>query len=78
MIFQSGAFVWPLAVNPVSYLVPETANQVVTRSSPPKKLVKPKTYQKSPYMNKRTKVTTLISRLEFVLGNSLFAMQGDK
>ncbi|GJR30771.1 ulp1 protease family, C-terminal catalytic domain-containing protein [Tanacetum coccineum] len=29
-------------------------------------------------MNKRTKVTSLIKRLEFVLGNSLFAMQGDK
>nr|GFA32479.1 hypothetical protein [Tanacetum cinerariifolium] len=41
-------------------------------------IVKPPTYMNSPYMNKRIKVTSLIKRLEFVLGNSLFAMQGDK
>ncbi|GKA90229.1 ulp1 protease family, C-terminal catalytic domain-containing protein [Tanacetum coccineum] len=41
-------------------------------------IVKPSAYLKYPYINKRTKVIPLIKRLEFVLGNSLFAMQGDK
>nr|GFB74800.1 ulp1 protease family, C-terminal catalytic domain-containing protein [Tanacetum cinerariifolium] len=29
-------------------------------------------------MNKKTNVVPKITRLEFILGNSLFAMQGDK
>nr|GEX58507.1 hypothetical protein [Tanacetum cinerariifolium] len=58
--------------------VGETPQRVVTRASPNKRIVKPHTYLTSPYMNKRTKVTSLIKRLKFVLGNSLFSMQGDK
>ncbi|GJX07139.1 ulp1 protease family, C-terminal catalytic domain-containing protein [Tanacetum coccineum] len=68
-------FVWPRAVQPLSAVCPQ---RVVTRSSPKKSIVKPPSYLNSPYMNKRTKVIPLIKRLEFVLGNSLFAMQGDK
>ncbi|GJR75323.1 hypothetical protein Tco_0087688, partial [Tanacetum coccineum] len=67
--------VWPRAVQPLSAVCPQ---RVVTRSSPKKSIVKPPSYLNSPYMNKRTKVIPLIKRLEFVLGNSLFAMQGDK
>nr|GEX79478.1 ulp1 protease family, C-terminal catalytic domain-containing protein [Tanacetum cinerariifolium] len=58
--------------------VSQTPQRVVTRSSPNKRIVKPHTYLTSPYMNKRTKVTSIIKRLEFMLGNSLFSMQGDK
>nr|GEY09643.1 ulp1 protease family, C-terminal catalytic domain-containing protein [Tanacetum cinerariifolium] len=71
-------FVWPRAVQLISVVCPQTPQRVVTRSSPTKSIVKPPTYMSFPYMNKRTKVTSLIQRLEFVLGNSLFAMQGDK
>nr|GEV87639.1 hypothetical protein [Tanacetum cinerariifolium] len=70
--------VWPRAVQLISVVYHQTPQRVVTRSSPNKRIVKPPTYLTSPYMNKRTKVTFLIKRLEFVLGNSLFAMQGDK
>nr|GFA30045.1 ulp1 protease family, C-terminal catalytic domain-containing protein [Tanacetum cinerariifolium] len=68
----------PTDKKPISIVSPQTPQRVVTRSSPTKSIVKPPTYLSSPYMNKRTKVTSLIKRLEFVLGNSLFAMQGDK
>nr|GEZ98728.1 ulp1 protease family, C-terminal catalytic domain-containing protein [Tanacetum cinerariifolium] len=76
--YEEDFFMWPRAVQPISIVCPQTPQQVVTRSSPTKSIVKPPTYLSSPYMNKRTKVTSLIKRLEFVLGNSLFAMQGDK
>ncbi|GJX27918.1 ulp1 protease family, C-terminal catalytic domain-containing protein [Tanacetum coccineum] len=66
----------PRAVQPITAVCPP--QRVVTRSSPKKSIVKPPSYLNSPYMNKRTKVIPLIKRLEFVLGNSLFAMQGDK
>ncbi|GJU64964.1 ulp1 protease family, C-terminal catalytic domain-containing protein [Tanacetum coccineum] len=69
-------FVWPRAVQPITAVCPP--QRVVTRSSPKKSIVKPPSYLNSPYMNKRTKVIPLIKRLEFVLGNSLFAMQGNK
>nr|GEW66545.1 hypothetical protein [Tanacetum cinerariifolium] len=46
--------------------------------SPKKRAVKPSSYLLSPYMNKKTNVVPKITRLEFILGNSLFAMQGDK
>nr|GEZ98297.1 ulp1 protease family, C-terminal catalytic domain-containing protein [Tanacetum cinerariifolium] len=46
--------------------------------SPEKRIVKPSCYLLSPYMNKKTKVVPKIKRLEFILGNSLFAMEGDK
>ncbi|GJW96291.1 ulp1 protease family, C-terminal catalytic domain-containing protein [Tanacetum coccineum] len=75
---EEDLFVWPRAVQPISVVCPQTPQRVVTRSSPNKRIVKPPTYLTSPYMNKRTKITSLIQRLEFVLGNSLFAMQGDK
>ncbi|GJQ98157.1 ulp1 protease family, C-terminal catalytic domain-containing protein [Tanacetum coccineum] len=47
-------------------------------ASPGKRIVKPSSYLLSPYMNKKTKVVPKITRLEFSIGNSLFAMQGDK
>jgi hypothetical protein len=46
--------------------------------SPEKRLVKPSSYLLSPYMNKKTKVQLKITRPEFVLRNSVFAMQGEK
>nr|GEW44896.1 hypothetical protein [Tanacetum cinerariifolium] len=46
--------------------------------SPKKKAMKPSSYLLSPYMNKKTNVVPKITRLKFILGNSLFAMQGDK
>nr|GFA57299.1 ulp1 protease family, C-terminal catalytic domain-containing protein [Tanacetum cinerariifolium] len=46
--------------------------------SPKKRAVKASSYLLSPYMNKKTNVVPKITRLEFILGNSLFAMQGDK
>ncbi|GJX12436.1 hypothetical protein Tco_0204194 [Tanacetum coccineum] len=76
--YEEDLFVWPRAVQPISVVCPQTPQRVVTRSSPNKRIVKPPTFLTSPYMNKKTKVTSLIKRLEFVLGNSLFAMQGDK
>ncbi|GJT48306.1 hypothetical protein Tco_0974463 [Tanacetum coccineum] len=71
-------FAWPRDVQPITAVCLQTPQRVVTRSSPNKSIVKPSAYLKSPYMNKRTKDIPLIKRLEFVLGNSLFAMQGDK
>nr|GEW06372.1 hypothetical protein [Tanacetum cinerariifolium] len=46
--------------------------------SPKKRVMKPSSYLLSPYMNKKTNVVPIITRLEFILGNSLFVMQGDK
>nr|GEU90786.1 hypothetical protein [Tanacetum cinerariifolium] len=46
--------------------------------SPEKRIVKPSCYLLSPYMNKKKKVVPKIKRLEFILGNILFAMEGDK
>nr|GEU52148.1 hypothetical protein [Tanacetum cinerariifolium] len=46
--------------------------------SPKKRAVKPSSYLLSPYMKKKTNVVLKITRMEFILGNSLFAMQGDK
>ncbi|GKE20300.1 ulp1 protease family, C-terminal catalytic domain-containing protein, partial [Tanacetum coccineum] len=76
MLEEDNLFVWPRAVQPITAMCPP--QRVVTRSSPKKSIVKPPSYLNSPYMNKRTKVIPLIKRLKFVLGNSLFAMQGDK
>nr|GEW61021.1 PH-interacting protein [Tanacetum cinerariifolium] len=46
--------------------------------SPRKRMVKPSSYLLSPYMNKKTNFFSKITKLEFIMGNSLFAMQGDK
>lgn len=53
-----------------------TPDKRATRAG--KRVVKPSSYMLSPYMNKKTKVVAKITKLEFILGNSLFAMQGDK
>nr|GEX47003.1 hypothetical protein [Tanacetum cinerariifolium] len=45
---------------------------------PGKRIVKRSSYLLSPYMNKKTKVVPKITRMEFSVGNSLFAMLGDK
>nr|GEV45322.1 hypothetical protein [Tanacetum cinerariifolium] len=60
-----------------------TPDRMGTRASkvsliPKKWIVKPSSYLLSPYMNKKTKVVPKITRLEFTIGNYLFAMQGDK
>ncbi|GJS19805.1 hypothetical protein Tco_0448437 [Tanacetum coccineum] len=68
----------PRAVQSVNVVCPQTPQRVVTPPSSKKRVVKPSSYLISPYMNKKTKVISLIKKLEFVLGNSLFAMQGDK
>ncbi|GJT65959.1 hypothetical protein Tco_1017439 [Tanacetum coccineum] len=62
---------------------PLTPERMPTHASnvspnPKKRVVKPSSYMLSPYMNKKTKVVPKITRLEFILGNSLFAMQGNK
>nr|GEY18829.1 hypothetical protein [Tanacetum cinerariifolium] len=46
-------------------------------ASPGRRIVKPSSYLLSPYINKKTKVVSKITRIEFSVGNSLFAMQGD-
>nr|GEZ21284.1 ulp1 protease family, C-terminal catalytic domain-containing protein [Tanacetum cinerariifolium] len=76
--YEEDLFVWPRVVQPISVVCPQTPQRLVTRLSPNKRIIKPSTYLTSPYMNKRIKVTSLIKRLEFVLGNSLFAIEGDK
>ncbi|GJZ57435.1 hypothetical protein Tco_0612929 [Tanacetum coccineum] len=67
----------------VSNQGPPTPDRMPTRASNAsanlgKRIVKPSSYLLSPYMNKKTKVVPRITRLEFSIGNSLFAMQGDK
>ncbi|GJT74110.1 hypothetical protein Tco_1040835 [Tanacetum coccineum] len=69
-------FVLPSKI-PVDVHYPETAEGRVTRSSPKKRISKPSAYLSSPYMNKKTVLIAQVKRLEFVLGNSVFAMQGD-
>nr|GEX32999.1 hypothetical protein [Tanacetum cinerariifolium] len=69
------------------YATLEAMNQEITPEklptqkgspNPKKRAVKPSSYLLSPYMNKKTNVVPKITKLEFILGNSLFAMQGDK
>ncbi|GJV48366.1 ulp1 protease family, C-terminal catalytic domain-containing protein [Tanacetum coccineum] len=67
----------------VSNQGPPTPDRLPNRVShasagPGKRIVKPSSYLLSPYMNERTKVVPKITKLEFIIGNSLFAMQGDK
>nr|GEW70800.1 hypothetical protein [Tanacetum cinerariifolium] len=62
---------------------PPTPDRMPTHASnananPGKGIVKPSSYLLSSYMNKKTKVVPKVTRLEFSIGNSLFAMQGDK
>ncbi|GJV71850.1 ulp1 protease family, C-terminal catalytic domain-containing protein [Tanacetum coccineum] len=62
---------------------PLTPDRMSTRAfevspSPKKRIVKLSSYLLSPYMNKKTKVVPKITRLKFIVRNSLFAMQGDK
>ncbi|GKA75890.1 hypothetical protein Tco_0782268, partial [Tanacetum coccineum] len=58
----------------------EALNEVATPQIQPtqKRVVKPSSYVLSPYMNKKTNVVPKITKMEFIVGNSLFAMQGDK
>ncbi|GJR15986.1 peptidase C48, SUMO/sentrin/Ubl1 [Tanacetum coccineum] len=58
----------------------EALNEVVTPQIQPtqKRVVKPSSYVLSPYMNKKTNVVPKITKLEFIVGNSLFDIQGDK
>nr|GFA46346.1 ulp1 protease family, C-terminal catalytic domain-containing protein [Tanacetum cinerariifolium] len=59
-------------------ITPEKLSTQKASPSPKKGDVKPTSYLLSPYMNKKTNVVPKITRLEFILGNSLFALQGDK
>ncbi|GKA77552.1 hypothetical protein Tco_0784013, partial [Tanacetum coccineum] len=63
-------------VKPVNMVQPLTPERVF--SSPSKEYVKPVKPVNSPYMCRRIDVTARCKRVEFVLGNSLFAMEGDK
>ncbi|GJT56812.1 hypothetical protein Tco_0991866 [Tanacetum coccineum] len=57
---------------------PVTPERMPTQKASPipqKRVVKPSPYILSPYMNKKTNVVPKITRLEFILGNSVFAMQ---
>ncbi|GKD01977.1 hypothetical protein Tco_1172251, partial [Tanacetum coccineum] len=74
--YEEDLFVWPSKV-PVDVHRPKTVEGRVTCSSPKKRISKSSAYLSSPYMNKKTVVIAQVKRLEFVLGNSLFAMQGD-
>ncbi|PWA53295.1 Peptidase C48, SUMO/Sentrin/Ubl1 [Artemisia annua] len=65
---------------------PATPERVTTRASkgspeiilPEKRVVKLSSFLCSPYMNKKTKVVPRITKVEFMVGNSLFSMQADK
>ena len=65
---------------------PGTPERVATRVSkgspeiilPEKRVAKPSSFLCSPYMNKKTKVVPRMTRVEFMVGNGLFCMQGDK
>ena len=65
---------------------PSTPERVATRASnvspevvlPEKRAVKPSPFLCSPYMNQKTKIVPNITMVEFIVGNSLFSMQGDK
>ncbi|PWA51856.1 hypothetical protein CTI12_AA460020 [Artemisia annua] len=64
----------PGAINP---------HNIATRAfdvspSPVKRLVKPSSYLLSSYMNKKTRVELKMTKPEFILGNSIFAMRGEK
>ena len=78
VLIQEDFLNWPRVVQPLNTDCPKTPERVVTRSSPKKRTVKPSCYLSSPYENKPTKVIAMVQRIEFELGNSLFAMQGDK
>nr|GFC06223.1 ulp1 protease family, C-terminal catalytic domain-containing protein [Tanacetum cinerariifolium] len=66
----------PRVVEPINMVQPSTPKRVF--SSPSKEYVKPVKTVNTPYMCRRIDVTARCKRIEFVLGNSLFAMEGDK
>nr|GEX42597.1 ELM2 domain-containing protein [Tanacetum cinerariifolium] len=67
---------WPRVVEPINMVQPSTPKRVF--SSPSKGYVKPDKTVNTPYMCRRIDVTARCKRIEFVLGNSLFAMDEDK
>nr|GFB04755.1 ulp1 protease family, C-terminal catalytic domain-containing protein [Tanacetum cinerariifolium] len=67
---------WPRVVEPVNMAQPSTPKRVF--SSPIKEYVKPVKTVNTPYMCRRIDVTARCKRINFVLGNSLFTMEGDK
>nr|GEU58043.1 hypothetical protein [Tanacetum cinerariifolium] len=66
----------PRVVEPINMVQHSTPKRVF--SSPSKGYVKPVKTVNTPYMCRRSDVTARCKRIEFVLGNSLFAMEGDK
>nr|GEW07471.1 hypothetical protein [Tanacetum cinerariifolium] len=67
---------WPRVVEPINMVQPSTPKRVF--SSPSKGYVKPVKTVNTPYICRRIDVTARCKRIKFVLGNSLFAMEGDK
>nr|GEV35475.1 ulp1 protease family, C-terminal catalytic domain-containing protein [Tanacetum cinerariifolium] len=67
---------WPRVVEPVNMVQPSTPERVF--SSPSKEYVKPVKPVNLPYMCRRIDVAARCKRVEFMLGNNLFAMEGDK
>nr|GFB75212.1 ulp1 protease family, C-terminal catalytic domain-containing protein [Tanacetum cinerariifolium] len=67
---------WPRVFEPINTVQPSTPKRVF--SSPSKGYVKPVKTVNTPYMCRRIDVTARCKRIEFVLGNSLFVMEGDK
>nr|GEX88626.1 hypothetical protein [Tanacetum cinerariifolium] len=74
--FEDELHAWPWVVEPVNMVQPSTPKRVFF--SPSKEYVKLVKPVNSPYMCRRIDVTARCKRIEFVLGNSLFAMEGDK
>nr|GEZ45980.1 hypothetical protein [Tanacetum cinerariifolium] len=74
--YQDELHDWPRVVEPINMVQPFTPKRVF--SSPSKGYVKPIKTVNTPYMCRRIDVTARCKRIEFVLGNSLFAMEGDK
>nr|GEZ55117.1 ubiquitin-specific protease 13 [Tanacetum cinerariifolium] len=67
---------WPRVVKPVNMVQPSNPKRVF--SSPRKGYVKPVKTVNTPYMCRRIDVTACCKRIEFMLGNSLFAVEGIK
>ncbi|PWA92273.1 hypothetical protein CTI12_AA081260 [Artemisia annua] len=70
----------PMGVGIPCAIIP---HNIATRASdvspsPVKRLMKPYSYLLSPYMNKKTRIELKMTRLEWMLGNSIFAMREEK
>ncbi|GJS02271.1 reverse transcriptase domain-containing protein [Tanacetum coccineum] len=62
---------------PLMFIVLKLLKEGLLVHLPKKRISKPSAYLSSPYMNKKKVLIAQVKRLKFVLGNSVFAMQGD-